>query len=284
MKSLLCLTASLLLAGCVAIPVPVERAVVEGKQFTESDLDFVQPGATTRSEVVGNLGKPTIWLSTLRILVYGLRRVETGVLWFVGAGLSGAGGLVEGESKEAIYLIFDDKDVVTHWGRAPVEHCGTWLGAATQWAGSENLAIPQARETFVEETPTAGQGLIYFYRPRDYQYFLPLAQPARRLPPGVADFADISEAGQLVGQIRWQSYVAVSVPPGPHSFTVNPDTDCVVNPELYRSASIRLDVAPESVTYVDVGIQAGLGTIDPILVERPRSASLAVIAELRESW
>ena len=283
MKPYLWLIASLLLASCV-IPVPVERAVLEGKRFTDSELAFVQSGTTARHEVIENLGNPTIWLSAQRILVYGLRRAETGALWFIGAGLSGAGGLVRGEAKEAVYLVLDDKDVVTHWGRAPVRRCETWLSAAMEWAGSTKIEIPQEHGQFVEETPNTEQSFIYFYRPRDFQHLLPLVPPAEKIPLGVANYADISQDGKLVGQIRWQSYVVVRVPPGTHRFVVNPDTDCVVNPEIYRSAIIQLDVAPETVTFVDMGIQAGLGTIEPILVNRPRSEAIPIIEKLRASW
>ena len=279
-----CLIASIFLAGCVAIRVPVEQAALDGKRFTDSDLDFVRLGTTERSEVIDNLGSPTVWLSEQRILVYGLRRVESGVLWFIGAGLSGAGGLVEGEAREAVYVVLDDKDVVTNWGRETVEHCETWLSAATEWAGSRNLVIPQAHGQFVEETPTTDQSYVYFYRPRDYQHYLPFVPPAKNVSLGVAKYADISQDGNLVGQIRWQSYVVIRVPPGTHTFEINPDTDCVVNPENYRSAKIQLDVAPATATFIDLGIKAGHGTIEPILVNRPRSAAISVIEKLRESW
>lgn len=284
MKHCLCLIASIFLVSCVAIPVPPERVVLDGKEFTDSELEFVRTGASTRSEVTFKLGNPTIWFPEQRILVYGLHRVESGALWFMGAGLSGAGGRVQGETKEAVYLVFDDNDVVTHWGRAQAKRCDTWLSAATRWTGSENLKTPPTHDRFVEATPTMEQGLIYFYRPRDFQHVLPLVPPAKKVMSGVAEYADISLNGNLVGQIRWQSYVVVRVPPGSHSFVIDPDTDCVANPDIYHNAIIQLDVAPGTVTFVDVGIQAGLGTIEPILVNRPRGEALSEIKNLRESW
>ncbi len=225
-----------------------------------------------------------MWLAERGLLVYGLRQVDSGALWFIGAGLSGFGGLVEGETKEALYLVLDDKDVVTCWGRAPVGRGETWLSAAMDWAASRAIEVPQAKSRFVEEAPTTEQSLIYFYRPRDSQYVLPFAPPARKTLPGVANYADIRQDGVLVGQIRWRSYAIVRVAPGAHTFVVDPDTDDVVNPGIYRSATIQLDVAPETATFVDVAIQAGLGMIESILVERPRNEALRVIGELRESW
>lgn len=284
MKPYFRLIASILLVSCVAIPIPPERAVLDGKKFTDSELGFVRTGTTTRSAVTLRLGKPTMWFPEQRILVYGLQRSGSGALWFMGAGLSGAGGRVEGETREAVYLVLDDNDVVTHWGRAQAKRCETWLSSATEWTASENIETPPTHDRFVEDTPTMEQGLIYFYRPRDFQHVLPLVPPAKKVMPGVAEYADISLDGNLAGQIRWQSYVVVRVPPGTHRFVINPDTDCVTNPEIYRSAIIQLDVAPGTVTFVDVGIQAGLGTIEPILVNRPRGEALSVIKNLRESW
>ena len=278
------LIASIFLAGCAAIPVPMEPVMLEGKRFTETELDFIRPGATMRQEIADKLGNPTLWLAAQHTLVYGLRQAETGTAWFMGAGLAGAGGLVQGETKEAVFLVLDNEDVVTHWGRAPVDHGETWLSAATEWAASQAIEIPGALDHFVPETPARGQALVYFYRPRDYQHFLPLVPPAGKLPLGLANYADIFEDGKLAGQIRRQSYVKVRVPPGVHSFSVTADTDYVVNPEIYRSATIRLDVADETVMFVEVGIVAGLGKIEPLLVERIPDEATRAIEGLRESW
>ena len=284
MKHYLCVITSIVLASCVVIPVPVEQTAVDGTRFAESDLDFVSAGKTSRTEVTGKLGNPTLWLSAQQILVYGLRRADTGAIWFIGAGVSGVGGLVTGETREAVYLVFDEKNIVTNWGRAPVKRCETWLSAAIDWADSKSIAIPRARDRFVEQTPTVERSFVYFYRSRDYQHYLPLVPPASKIAPGVANYVDISQDGQLLGQLQWQSYVVIQVPPGTHRFVVNPDTDCVENPEIYRSAMIQLDVAPETITFVDVGVKAGLGTIEPVLINRPRSEAIPVIEKLGESW
>ena len=284
-KLFFCLLAPVFVAGCAIVPVSVETRVLEGRPFTDSQLDFIQLGATTRLDVIGNVGMPTIWLTEQRILVYGLRKVEpVGALWLIGAGYGGIGGLIVGETREAIFFVLDDDDIVTHWGRASVNRGETWLSAAVEWSRSEGLEIQTARDRFVEETPTTDRSLIYFYRPRDYQHFLPFVPPAIKVGPGVAKFADIRLDNELVGQIRWQSYVVVQVSPGVHEFVVDPDTDDVVNPGNYRSETIRLNVEPGTVTFVDVGIQAGYGVIEPILVQRPYSEAIAAIEELRESW
>jgi hypothetical protein len=271
--------------GCIAVPVPVEPRVVEGQPFADSDLAFVQPGTTTRDDVIESIGKPMLSLTDQRILVYGLRKVDAvGGLWFIGAGYGAAGGLVEGESREALFFALDSHDIVIDWGRASVRRGETWLSAATGWSRSEGLEIEAARDQFIQETPTSEESLVYFYRPRDFQHILPLAPPAERLMLGVAEIADIRVDDELVGQIHWKSYALIRVRPGSHEFVVDPDTDYVVNPEIYQSETIRLAIEPDTVTFVDVGIKAGYGLIKPVLVQRPRNEAIAVIERLPESW
>ena len=280
-----CFVASILIGGCVVLPVPVEPRVLEGRPFSESEFASIRLGATTRRDVLGGLGKPTIWLAKQRILVYGLRKVEpVGALWFIGAGYSGTGGLIEGETKEAIFFALDGNDVVTHRGRASVKRGETWLSAAMKWCRSAELEIRAPRDRLVEETPATEESLIYFYRPRDYQHFLPFVPPAEELPFGIAGFADIRLDKELVGQLRRGSYSVVRVSPGVHEAVVDPDTDYVVNPDIYRSETIRLTVEPGTVTFVEVGIEAGNGVIKPILAQRPHSEAIGTIRELRESW
>lgn len=279
-----CLLAPVFLAGCLAVPVSVEPQVQEGRKFTDAELDFIQLGTTSRQDVIRHLGTPTIWLAEQQILVYGLREVEsTGVFWFAGAGLTGTGGLVQGETKNAILFALNGEGAVIRRGRVAVDRGETWLGAALEWSRAEKLGVEPPHDYFVQEIPTREQNLVYFYRPRDFQYFLPLGPPAKELPFGVATFADIRLDTELVGQVQWRSYVVVRVPQGDYEFVVNPDTDYVTNPGLYRSQSIRISVGPGTVAFVDVAIRAGKGTIEPILVQRPHHQALAAIRELREA-
>jgi hypothetical protein len=277
----------LFLVSCIATPVPVEQDVLEGRRYTDSDLQFVHTGVTARDELIRNLGPPTTWLPAQRILIYGLREVQgTGFVWFVASPAgSGAGGMVKGERREAIFFTLDDRGLVTQWGRAPVKRGETWSGAASAWSRAAGLSLPQPRPVFVEESPASTeQGLIFFYRPMDYQYYLPLLPPAKKLMAGVADFVNIYQDGALVAQLRWKTYVVVAAATGEHTFLVSADTDEVVNPELFRTASLRLTVVPQSKTFVDVGIEAGKGVIKPVLVERSRDDAINVIGSLRESW
>lgn len=274
------------LAGCIVIPVPTEPTILEGRPLTDRDLEFVRSANPSRQRILDNLGPPTIWLHDQRTLVYGLRKVEeTGGIWFIGAGIgAAAGGLVKGETKEAVFFVLGSDDTMTHWGRSSVSKGETWLSAALAWAQSRGLKLQQPSLHFIEERPTPDQSYVFFYRPRDYQHYLPPAPPANKLLLGVADFVDLHLSTGLVGQLRWKTYTVVRIPPGVHKFVVNPDTDYITNPMSYRNAAIQLNLAPGSVTYVEVGVEAGLGIIEPKLLQRSRTEALAVIQQLRESW
>lgn len=275
------------MVSCIATPVPVEQKVLEGKRFTDADLQFVRTGVTARNDITSYLGQPTIWLRAQRTLIYGLREVAgTGWFWLLaGPGVAGPGGVIESENKEAVLFVLSDREVLTDWGRMPVKRGQTWLAAALEWTQAAGVKIPQPRPTFDEEFPTGPeQSLVYFYRPLDYQYYLPFVAPAKRLPSGVADFVNIYRNGELVAQLRWQSYVSVAVSPGEHTFSINPDTDAVVNPELYRTASLRLSIEPQTTRFIAVGVEAGKGIVEPRLTEQSHDVAIEAIGTLRESW
>lgn len=271
----------LLTAACVAVPVPVARDVIEGRQYTDAQLDFVEPGATTRSDVSAALGEPTIWLPDQRIMVYGLRRTgPLGMLIF----LPGNVAYVEREEREAVFVATDARGAVARRGRAPIDVRETWLTAALEWARTQGLDVRAPGDRFTEETPAPGESVIHVYRPRDYQHYLPLVPPAEGLLFGAAKFVDVRLDGRLVAQLQRGTYASIHAPPGAHVITVNPDTDDVGNASLHRTASIRVDAARGGTVFVDVGVRAGFGVIEPVLVLRDRSEALEAIAELRQCW
>jgi hypothetical protein len=274
------------LTACVAAPVSVERAVLEGRRFSEEDVEFVQTGVTTQADIIAKLGQPTIWLAPQHTLVYGLREVESlGMVWFMGTPGGATGGLVTGESRQALLFILHSDDTVAHWGRTPVNRNKTWLQATLDWSLAEGLTLPQPRQRFSEDSPASvREALVYFYRPRDFQHYLLLGPSAERLAFGAVDFVNIYRDDQLVGQLRWKSYLAVQVSPGAHTFVISADTDDVSNPQLYLTTSFQMTLESRSTRFIDVGVEAGKGTIKPLVIERPRDEVMAVIGEFRESW
>jgi hypothetical protein len=282
-----CMLPGLWLAACAVMPLESEQTILEGRRFSDSDLRFVSATLTTRAEIASRLGPATTWLPAQGVLVYGLRKTAGGqYAWFIAAPSgAAAAGTVQGEEREGIFFALDDRDIVTHWGRAQVKRGTTWLGAALEWSQAAGFALPGPRTAFVESPPTsAGQGTVYFYRPRDDQYYLPLLPPARQLPTGVADFVNIFLDGSLVAQLRCKSYVAVKVAPGELVFVLSADTDDVSNPGLYHDTDIRLSMAPMGSSFIEVRVEAGKGSIAPVTGNRSRNEAIGIIATLPESW
>ena len=46
------------LAGCILIPVTNQGTVLYGREFNQSQLDFIEINVTTKEEVIKQLGKP----------------------------------------------------------------------------------------------------------------------------------------------------------------------------------------------------------------------------------
>src|SRR3954470_16153150 len=94
MKRLMGVLLCLLLtgAGCVIIPVP-EREVVQGRQFKTEDTEFLKAGVTTRQEVLGKFGEPTIDFKSHRVFAYSWYMLNGYLAWFIGNGYSGGGGI-----------------------------------------------------------------------------------------------------------------------------------------------------------------------------------------------
>lgn len=61
---------TLVLAGCIPVPVPVPSAK-DPVPYTATDLSFIQLGATTRDDLLTALGPPMLWRRDGRLAIYG---------------------------------------------------------------------------------------------------------------------------------------------------------------------------------------------------------------------
>lgn len=106
------------LAGCIAIPVPTEDAVLSGRPVTEEQLAFIKAGETTKKELVDRLGQPQIIWEPAQVYVYEWD-VRAGVLiWAVGGGYSGAAGVTDLLERNVFLIEFDDSDYVRRFEKS----------------------------------------------------------------------------------------------------------------------------------------------------------------------
>jgi len=136
-----CVAAGLLFTGCVGVvPKPVSSTKVEyGRKLAPADVAFIQPGVTTRAEVVAKLGTDFTALPKERAIAYSWEMKGGGGVWwyFLVAGYAGAaanGGSWEGGWR-ACFIAFDEQGVVTATAfKQPStrtslhEHLYAWVG------------------------------------------------------------------------------------------------------------------------------------------------------------
>jgi hypothetical protein len=108
-----CLTAGLLLTGCIGVvPTPITSKVEHGQRVKPEDVLFIQPGVTTRAEVIAKLGRDYAALPHERVIGYSWE-LEGGnlVCWAVVAGPGGEGGganVIPLGGWRALFIAFDD--------------------------------------------------------------------------------------------------------------------------------------------------------------------------------
>ena len=101
---------AILVSGCI-VPIPTPNGPITGGiEVRQADLAFLQPGNTTKEEVLQHLGQPTIIWRDENTLIY--RWVQTmGLLfWGVTSGYSGAFGAMEIKADYAYLVRFDATD------------------------------------------------------------------------------------------------------------------------------------------------------------------------------
>jgi len=124
-----------------------------GYRITEETVAFIHPGATTRAEVIENLGPPLLNLSNPNVIAYswGKERATGNISATdrqqaaenrqMGSSIPAAsfGGesadLVESR-RWAYCIALDDADHVTRTGRVEVQGAGSLERAVREWAGN----------------------------------------------------------------------------------------------------------------------------------------------------
>ena len=123
--------------ACVVIPVP-ESKVLSGRRIVDAELSFLQPGVTTKADVIRHLGEPTVFWEDERIFAYDWKMLQAVMPWVIGGPYSAVAG-VEMIGKKYILLIqFDQDDRLTRFEktvRSPFDSYGDHL---IDWVGPMN--------------------------------------------------------------------------------------------------------------------------------------------------
>jgi WD40 repeat protein len=103
-KPFLVLILSILLTGCIAIPLPSEK-----HQFTETMEQQIEVGKTTRDEIIKSLGEPEL-SSSSTLLIYRIPR-ESMKFFIIAGGPGGAGAILLPVNRSDYVLLMEFDDI-----------------------------------------------------------------------------------------------------------------------------------------------------------------------------
>lgn len=253
--------------GCFVLPLPTRPLTLDGTRSATLDTGFLQEGRTTREEVAARWGPPTVWLQAQRIAVYGAVYSDVEIEF---GSINGNGGSIPLHKREAVFLAFDGSERLARWDACRVQSGATWLGAALKWAHTAGLRVREPDLAFQPQAPPAG-ARVYFYCLKH---------------PGVLGepLPDVAMDGLRLGQIRRRTYLAVELPAGPHTFTLNP-LSIRPNRASLRILDLPLTLEPGAVAYMEFHVACGINEpFSIVCVERPAEEALPVLRSLREAW
>ena len=257
------------LPACVAVPIPVPERAVAGSEVTPEMTAPIQPGVTTRSEVIQVLGEPSLELPAPRIVAYQWEALIGYVPWVMGYGYSGRGGVDAVHQSYVLLIAFDANDRVvkfektTHWPWDSVsEH-------ALKWAEGEGLVGPTAPVLFTVRVVPSGEALLYIIREGGFT-----DRPDVLMPP-----PEVRVNGKLLGGLRKEEYRVLAVEPG--STVVVADVRRPQSATLRYSpvTSLSVQTLPGKAHYVKLRVRYGWGDGSPVLTECPEEEALPLLKE-----
>lgn len=107
---------TLALTGCVGvIPLPTTSKVLHGQKLADTQTSFIQPGRTTRAQLIAELGTNYITFPRCSSIAYTWELQGGGGVWWTvialpDAGYAEAGGWAGGW--RGFFVAFDDREIV----------------------------------------------------------------------------------------------------------------------------------------------------------------------------
>lgn len=106
-RTVVTLLVGAVLQACVLVPFPV---VPENDEFESSNISWIEPGKSTRQNVIERLGDATVVRNDGDLAIYGQARTVAG--WFFG-GFWGSGGTMPIETKSLLLIGYDRNGIVS---------------------------------------------------------------------------------------------------------------------------------------------------------------------------
>ena len=256
--------------GCIIIPVP-EREVLAGHKITDENTAFIQPGITTRIDVMRELGQPSMEFEDQQIVAYAWEML--GSYFVLGHPLQHFE--LEVGNPYVLLIAFDGNDRVLRFETKARWPSDTIQEHALKWAKREGLNIPIPPSEFTSTEIPSGQSVIYIFRPGAWNeawFFYPLG---------------VTSDGKLVAELANGRYKAVILAPGSHTISLIPGPSAHSGPhvKIKPAPPFSFVALPDMEYYLEVKLQTpGLGTLDPVLRIRSQDNALPVLKTLERVW
>ncbi len=131
--------------SCLFIPVP--EKCVSGEEVTPEELSSIEPGKTTKSEIIERLGNPDVlWLDE-NIFAYNWKTVWAIMPWFVAGGYQAAGGIEEFTKDYVLLIQFDQNDSVARFERLKRSMFTSYGAMLKSWANHDNESGPGDKDS-----------------------------------------------------------------------------------------------------------------------------------------
>lgn len=109
----------LILAGCIALPIPTtEGKVLAGRRVSEEQLTLLSPGITTQEQVIEQLGNPDVILEDVHVFAYHWEVRQGLFVWGFGSMGGGAVGAEDIPKRYVLLVEFDPLDRIARFESA----------------------------------------------------------------------------------------------------------------------------------------------------------------------
>lgn len=285
--SLVFVALAILIAGCVAIPIPAnEEAVVFGSAVTEDEVRSKVSIGENESDVKALLGEPTINFGPRKVFVYQWSIRKGSVLWALGGPGGGAAGAEPLVMSHLLFIAFDPDGKVLKTGTAEYKPSESMAEQVREWLASNDLATQIVGPRFGE--PTRRGPTLFIYRPSKSPCPFPTFDTNIFKPSVAVD-------GIVVGDILKGEYLASEISAGLHEITIDPipsyeyvgQEKSFFVQDIHKNripAKVHINLEPDQPSYVETYLCTGTGKIEMHAVIRDAPSALEGMRDSRPAW
>lgn len=256
----------LVVQGCMVLP--VSNQPMAGTRIEAARLQFIQPGVTSRSCVLKELGPPDVNFDDIQVIAYAWESSAYLEVWITPAGDPGAQML----GKPYVLLIeFDENEHVRRFELTERGLHDTIRSRAVAWAkAGANAAALRLPNRFIPVAIPSGKSVIHVYRPGGFEV------------PYVA--VSVMLDGQPLADLRSQECVSVAVVPGSRSLALHPHSLLSSFGSLSADVvdrTISVNATPDEAYYLEVTVPAGRDRLDLQTKILPEKKAMRTLAKLK---